>query len=101
MQRWWWRGLGVGLGILALAGSASWAVETLWFRATWDRGRQEIDEHRYGAARARLAGLRAWWAGRGEVDYWMGLCEQAAGRTDAALAAWARVPRQSPFANQA
>jgi len=42
--------------------------------------------------RARLARLEKRWPMRGDVEYLLGLCEQIEGHTDAALAAWGRVP---------
>ena len=52
---------------------------------------------RYAPALARLEPLSARWPGRAEVEYRLGICEAALGHVDAALAAWGRVPRDSPW----
>ncbi|MBX6314889.1 MAG: VCBS repeat-containing protein, partial [Isosphaeraceae bacterium] len=62
-----------------------------------EQGRREIERGDYAAAEARLVPLPRG-AGRGEVDYLLGLCAERAGRSDDALAAWSRVPAASPFA---
>ena len=52
---------------------------------------------RYRPALARLESLSARWPGRAQVEYRLGVCEAALGHVDAALTAWERVPRQSPW----
>jgi tetratricopeptide (TPR) repeat protein len=74
------------------------AAEAYRFRAALGRARQEFGQGSYDAARTRLVQLSAQRPGEGEVDYLLGLSEKALGNTDAALAAWARVPGGSPFA---
>jgi thioredoxin-like negative regulator of GroEL len=48
-----------------------------------------------------LAEASARWPGDGEAEFLLGACEQALGRTDAAEAAWVRVPPGSAFAGHA
>jgi enediyne biosynthesis protein E4 len=78
-----------------------WGVETRWYRGELERAQADVNADRTGQARQRLARLAARWPGRGEVEYPLGVCEAALGHIDAALDAWARVPADSPFANDA
>jgi tetratricopeptide (TPR) repeat protein len=93
--RWLW--LAFGISVLALAWGTKRTVELRRFRAELDRANQELTRRRFGAAEARLVRLASRWPGQAEVDYLLGLCEQGAGRLDAALATWARVPARSPL----
>ena len=88
----------VGLGLLWLAWFllGSWQVRD---GLAW--AKEQIQSGHHGPARARLARLSAWWPRRPEVEYLLGVSESALGRTDAALAAWARVPASSPLATSA
>ena len=63
-------------------------------------GHAHLAAHRVGKAKARLTGWPSW-PGRGEVVYWLGACERAVGHTDAALAAWGRVPETASVARLA
>jgi hypothetical protein len=85
----------LGLGLLWLAWFllGSWQVRD---GLAW--AKEQIQSGHHGPARARLARLSAWWPRRPEVEYLLGVSESALGRTDAALAAWARVPASSPLA---
>src|SRR5262249_27962144 len=60
-----------------------------------------IDSGAVAEARRLLAAAAAHWPGEGELCFLLGACEQALGRPDAAEAAWARVPADSPFAGHA
>ncbi len=55
----------------------------------------------YALARGRLLRLTTGWAGRDEACFRLGLCEEARGRLDAALAAWRQVSPRSAFAFEA
>src|SRR4051812_31676645 len=91
-------GLAAG-GVLLLAG---WLAAEGWQRrSSLERARREVERGQYGAARERLAGLATRWPRQAEVAYLLGLCEQAAGRPEAALAAWSRLPPGPPFAVRA
>ncbi len=84
---------GLTAAILALAGSA-------WSTAELGRVEREIHAGRIASARARLKRLGMLGLGGVEARYWRGACEEAEGRTDAALVTWASIPPGSPrFAN--
>jgi hypothetical protein len=75
--------------------------QTTRYRAELARARREFRDGLVGTARARLVRLEARWPRRGEIEYWLGRCEMEAGNTEAAIAAWGRVPddaRQAPLA---
>ena len=91
-----------------LLAMAAVALVSLWggyrvvaarqLRAALDQAERDMAAHRLGAAHNNLKELAARWRGHSEVEYHLGLCEQVRGQTDAALAAWSRVPAGSPFA---
>ncbi len=56
---------------------------------------EDMKAGRYAKARSRLTDLVARRPAWGEATYQLGVCEQARGRPEAALAAFARVPRNS------
>jgi lipopolysaccharide biosynthesis regulator YciM len=95
--------LGLGVGLWGALGA--WfvvrAVEDRWFQAELDRARREFTERRFAEAGARLASLSEKRPGRGEVEYYLGLCKNAEGHLDAAMAAWARVPDEADEARYA
>jgi tetratricopeptide (TPR) repeat protein len=98
-----WRRL---LGILGVAlVLATWgAVRTIdsWrYRASLEQAKARIASGLVAEARRLLAESVARWPGEGEVKFLLGACEQALGRSDAAEAAWSRVPADSPFAGHA
>src|SRR5206468_1464428 len=94
-RRWLWFGL--GLGVVALAWGAWSALDAWRCRAALDLAKREMARGLHGAAAGRLVRLSSRWPGWGEVGYLLGVCETSAGRPDAALAAWARVPAGSAF----
>src|SRR5437764_652854 len=100
-----WLRIGIGLGLLVLIGGGWRLFEARRLRAELDRAGREMESHRFGAARKRLARLADAWPGRGEgegeVFYRLGLCEQALGRFDAARAAWSNVSLGGPFGARA
>jgi tetratricopeptide (TPR) repeat protein len=87
--------------LIVLALSVGLALAT-WFAAREVSARQLQSELRAAQrdfvarhlsdAKKRLATLAKRWPGRGDVEYWLGACEMAAGQNDAALATWGRVP---------
>jgi tetratricopeptide (TPR) repeat protein len=81
---------------LALIGVTAWTVDSWWFRIELGRAQREIGARLYGSARTRLVRLTAHRPGSSEAQYRLGLCEQALGHADAALAGWARVPLGAP-----
>ena len=72
-----------------------------WYDAELGRATREIASGDYDRARARLEWLRDRDEGGGEIDYHLGLCEEAAGRPDRAIASWARIGPGSPYADLA
>jgi enediyne biosynthesis protein E4 len=89
------------LAVAALGWLARRGVEAWQYDRELSRAERELDSGRFESARARLAWLSARWPGRDEVEYPLGRCEAALGHVDAALAAWARVPRSSVVAARA
>jgi hypothetical protein len=93
-----WRRVGIGAGILALAWPLFVRLDTWRARAELQLAQRDIAASRLDAAHRRLAGLAARpGALEGAADYWLGVCEALAGRPDAALRAFARVPEAYPF----
>jgi thioredoxin-like negative regulator of GroEL len=85
--------IGIGLAWPAWYVAGGWQV-----RRGLNRAKRQINSGQYGAALDRLAQLSTRWPRHGEVEYLLGVCESALGRTERALAAWARVPLTSPRA---
>ena len=98
MSRRWRRCILAAGGLIVLAWGMYLAAAGWWYRAELARAKREVAAGRFGPARERLARLSAFWPGAAEVHYQLGVCEQAAGRPDRALAAWARIAPGSPFA---
>ena len=88
-------------GGLVIAAGLAWGLLSWWSRRALAEASRDYAAGRYEAARGRLAALAAFWPGQADVELLLGLCERAAGRTDAALAAWSRVPTGSALADQA
>ena len=93
--------LALSLLAAALAAAAVVGVDAWWYRAELARADHEVASGRYEPALARLERLSARWPGRAEVEYPRGVCEAALGHVDAALNAWARVPRDSALGPRA
>src|SRR3954452_9672111 len=93
-----WGRVGIVAGLLALAWVLFLRIDTWRARGQLQLAQQEIAAGRLEAAHRRLTGLAAR-AGAldGAADYWLGVCEALAGRSDAALQAFARVPESYPF----
>ncbi|MFI5458430.1 MAG: FG-GAP-like repeat-containing protein [Isosphaerales bacterium] len=91
----------LGFGIVLAGWIAVQAVGAWRLRTELAEARRLIGARRFGEARVRLARVEKRWPMRGDVEYWLGLCEEIEGRTDAAMAAWGRVPalaREGPMA---
>src|SRR6516165_4353502 len=88
-------------GGLVIAAGLAWGLLSWWSRRVLAEASRDYAAGRYEAARGRLAAVAAFWPGQADVELLLGLCERAAGRTDAALAAWSRVPPGSAMADQA
>src|SRR5262245_29519995 len=95
------RHAGAAVVLVALAWGTYRATAGWWYRAELSRANGEMAAGRFGPARERLARLSRIWPGEAAVDYQLGLCEEAAGCPDRALAAWARIAPGSPFTAKA
>ena len=86
----------VVLGVALCLAPVAWVVVQAsgeWrLQAELRQAERAFGARRFGEARSTLSRLSEGWPGRGEVEYWLGVCEQAEGHPDAALAAWGRVP---------
>ena len=86
----------LGLGVAL----AAWSIVPLlleWrFQTQLRQARREMDATRFDTAQTLLIDLARRWPGRGEVENSLAICEQHEGHADAALAAWGRVPADSP-----
>ncbi|MDR3636572.1 MAG: FG-GAP-like repeat-containing protein [Isosphaeraceae bacterium] len=71
------------------------------YRAELAEAERDLAAGRLSTARARLAGLAARRTADGEAAYYLGLCEEAKGNMQAALAWWSKVPPGSPFSVRA
>lgn len=89
---------GLGLGLAAWVAFRS--VAHVRFVSELRKAGHELDAGRYDVARHRLAKLAEAWPGRSEVEYRLGVAEMHVGNPDAAIAAWGRVPPDSPEARQ-
>ena len=90
------------IGVLALGvGLLGWMAVLVGrdqhFRTELRRAKRELGNQQLEQARKRLdRASPSRWPGRGDVEYWLGTCEMAAGNADAALEAWSRVPAKRP-----
>ena len=83
--------------LLALGWGASWTVAEWQFRAGLKKARADIYSRRFEAAGHWLAAQSASRPYQAEAAFLLGICEDAAGRHEAALTAWARVPPGSSW----
>jgi enediyne biosynthesis protein E4 len=88
----------IGLMAALSAWLAVMAVETRRFQTELRQAQLDFNAQRYGEARERLVWLANRRPAQGEIEYMLGACEMAKGDTDAAMAAWERVPDQAPEA---
>ena len=93
----------VGIGLIAglTACGAAWVLlsrhEARVFRDGMARARVELESGYPATAVERLRALAARYPREPEVSFRLGVCEQALGRTAAALAAWEQVPEGSEW----
>ena len=90
-----------GLAAVVVTLGAAWAMEHRRHRVALELADRDMAAGRYGAACQRLAELSTRWIRIDEVNYRLGLCEEALGHDEAALEAWARVPVHSSRAEEA
>jgi enediyne biosynthesis protein E4 len=98
-RRWLLAVLGIATA-LAAWGTAR-GVDSWQYRAKLAQAKARIAAGSPAEACRLLADAVVRWPGEGEVAFLLGACEQALGRPDSALAAWSRVPSDSPFAGHA
>jgi enediyne biosynthesis protein E4 len=98
-----WLGLSLGVVLgLALLAVVTSKMQDRRLRAELEQAHQAMATGRLGLARKSLAALVERWPHNGEALLLLGQCEEALGRPDHALAAWARVPESdSNFARAA
>ncbi len=102
-RRWLWLGLGSAVLAVGLAGTmVAGMIHARRLRADLERVQQAMAEGRWGPARKDLRDLARRWPGRGEVLFLLGRCEEAMGKPERALVAWAEIPvRDSSYARAA
>ena len=88
------------VGVMA-AGGGFWAFEVWQLRAEWRQAKHDVAKGKPASALTRLTRLARHWPEDGEVLYDLGACELTLGHEDRAVAAWARIPPNSPFAPRA
>jgi enediyne biosynthesis protein E4 len=89
----WFCGAG---GLLILGWGAIWVVPEWRFQAGLKKARADIDSKQFDAASRWLTSQSAGRRNQAEPVFLLGMCEDAAGRHEAAVSAWARVPLGSP-----
>ncbi|APW58861.1 FG-GAP-like repeat-containing protein [Paludisphaera borealis] len=90
----------VWLCLGALGAAVFWVAGAWWFRTAIAAATEDLAAGRAAQATKRLnrlAGLGplvGFWSsgGRVEVDYWLGVCQEAEGKVDEALQTWRRIP---------
>ena len=96
--------LAIGLGLVLCVIVGLGLVRAIGIRrlnASLAQAKQEMAAGRQSSARRRLLTLAARWPRNDEIQYQLGLSEQACGRTAAAAEAWARVSAGSELAGLA
>jgi enediyne biosynthesis protein E4 len=87
--------LGLGLSVVALIAAGWWLDRSRRFDGDFRAARAEIESGRHEAALRLLSPWRDRAGDHPEVGYWIGVCEHALDRPEAAAAAWERVPAGS------
>ncbi len=93
--------LALGLAVVAASWFAFQSVAAWRLRSELRMAARDFAARRISDAKARLTQMAKRWTGRGEVEYWLGVCELAEGHPDAAMAAWERVPDDAAEAPRA
>jgi tetratricopeptide (TPR) repeat protein len=84
------------LGLGALAAIAAGVLRARWSRAELERAQRAIADGRWGTAREELTQIVRRRPGEGQALFLLGLCEEALGRPERALAAWERIAPDDP-----
>ncbi len=83
----WMRWFGLAaLSAIPVAFYAYW-----WYRAELGNVERELRAGQHRSGRARLSRLTMLGLRSSEIDYWLGVCEEAEGHFDQALATWGRI----------
>jgi len=98
-SRWFW--IVFCLAVVALLWRWWTLVEANRRRLDLEEAQREMGSGHFHLARERLTELIKRRPGSTEAVYQLGLCEEKLGRTDAALAAWSRIPPASSLALKA
>jgi len=93
--------LALGLTVVAASWFAFQSVAAWRLRSELRLAARDFAARRISDAKTRLTRLAKRWPGRGEVEYWLGVCEMEQGHPDAAMAAWERVPDDAAEAPRA
>ena len=93
----WLSWLSLAAIVVALGWGAARILAERRFQAGLKKAEADIDSSRFEAAGRWLAAQSASRPNHAEVAFLLGICEDAAARREAALAAWARVPLESPW----
>ncbi len=87
--------------LILIVWMASWAFEAWRFRSALQQANAAIAKGRFDEARPLFVRLNQDRPNRSDVAYALGLCEWSLGHIDEALAAWGRVPPNTPEAARA
>jgi enediyne biosynthesis protein E4 len=95
-----WRPRMIWLGLAALIALPAAFCAFWWYQAELRRVEFELKLGQHRSARARLSMLAMLGLKSTELDYWRGVCAEAEGRVEEALAIWGRIrPGSTRFAN--
>src|SRR5262245_9363210 len=84
LRGWLWFAAGLALAVVVWGGYRALSDRRL--RAELVQAERDFTAKRFPQARLRLSRLAAQWPGDKELQYRLGLCEEALGRFDAAVA---------------
>ena len=87
--------------LVLIVGAAARMWDARRLRGELAEARKEMEAGLFNLARTRLARLAARRGDDGEVAYQLGRCEAARGHAEEALASWARIAPDSPWAGPA
>jgi enediyne biosynthesis protein E4 len=97
MRSRWVSLLSLTAAVFVLGGGALWVLAERRFQAGLNKARADVEAGRFEEAGRWLAAQSASRPRDTEAAFLLGVCEAKAGRFEAALTAWARVPLTSSF----